>query len=340
MIVVNTRVLLKPTTGVQRYLLEVLPRLGLPYEKAQPKFGTSGAMGHLWEQSLLPLALGKRLLWSPVHSGPMFLRNQVVTVHDLVALEHPEYLSPVFATWFQLMLPTLLKSARHLIAVSDFTAARLRQVLDVPASKITVVQNAVDRSRFNAETVIAAQAQSASAPRYILSVATLEPRKNLQRVLDAWALALPQLPPDVWLYLVGGVGDKRIFGGVGMTGSIPVRVKFLGRVNDDDLPGIYRNALLFVYLSLYEGFGLPVLEAMASGVPVLTSANSAMSEVCGAAAKYVDPRATKEIAEELILLVNAEQQRLDMKQAGVLRAQQYSWEATAKATAEVLKRHC
>lgn len=340
MIVVNTRILLKPTTGVQRYLLEVLPRLGLPYESAQPKFGSSGAMGHLWEQCLLPLVARDRLLWSPVHSGPMYLSNQVVTVHDLVALEYPEYLSPLFATWFQIMLPRLVKSARHIIAVSDFTASRLQAVLNVPASRITVIQNAVDHIRFNAGAKMAEQPQSEAGRRYVLSVATLEPRKNLQRVLEAWTLALPDLPPDVWLYLVGGIGDSRIFGSSGLSGVVPPRVKFLGRVSDDDLPGIYRNALLFVYLSLYEGFGLPVLEAMASGVPVLTSANSAMSEICDMAAEYADPKLPQAIAEKLIALVNAEQKRFDMKQAGLLQAQQHSWEAAAKATAEVLQRYC
>src|SRR6056297_1985463 len=141
----NARILHQPLTGVGRYLSEVLAAWpgATPMRLDPPRWASQGLKGHGWEQLVLPARVGRNLLWSPVHSGPLAVRNQVVTVHDLVPLDHPEWLSPGFARWYRFMLPRLLRQARHVIAISRFTRSRLLEMTDLPASRISVVANGV-----------------------------------------------------------------------------------------------------------------------------------------------------------------------------------------------------
>jgi glycosyltransferase involved in cell wall biosynthesis len=230
----------------------------------------------------------------------------VVTVHDLAVFRRPEAFPTWTRTYSRVVVPRVVRAARIVAAVSEFTACELESVLRVPRARIRVVPNA------------AAPAFTEDGPResgdYLLAVGTLEPRKNLTRAIEA-ARRL-----GIELRVAGQSG----WGGVEATGP---GVSWVGFASDDDLARLYRGATCVVYPSLYEGFGIPVLEAMACGAPVVTSRGGATEEVAGGAAVLVDPEDVASIAAGI---EDAIARREDLRTAGLRRARDYSWAASAQ----------
>jgi glycosyltransferase involved in cell wall biosynthesis len=218
----------------------------------------------LWYPRLRPPA-GTDVLHCPTFRGPFRSRTPlVVTVHDLAVLRHPEWFNRWTAAYSRLAVPRVVAAARRVIAVSEHTKRELVDLLDADPATIRVVPNGV-------EEVFRPEGPSADGD-YALAVGTLEPRKNLARIAEA---------VDGELRVVGARG----WGGV----ALPPNVTWLGDVPDEELAALYRGARCLVYASLYEGFGIPVAEALACGCPVVTSAGSAMAEIAGDDAVYVDP---------------------------------------------------
>ena len=213
------------------------------------------------------------ILHCPTFRGPFrAVQPLVVTVHDLAVLRHPEWFNRWTATYSQFAVPRVVRAAHRLIAVSEFTKGELVSLLDADPAKIHVVPNAV-------EPVFAPEGPRAEGD-YVLAVGTLEPRKNLERIARA---------VDGELRFVGSRG----WGDV----DPPANVTWLGNVTDEELAALYRGARALVYASLYEGFGIPVAEALACGCAVVTSAGSPMEELAGADATYVDPLDVDSIRE-------------------------------------------
>jgi glycosyltransferase involved in cell wall biosynthesis len=213
------------------------------------------------------------VLHCPTFRGPFRARGSlVVTVHDLAVLRHPEWFNRWTATYSRIAVPRVVAAATRVVAVSEFTRGELVDLLRVPPEKIRVVPNAV-------EDVFSAEGPRADGD-YVLAVGTLEPRKNLERVAAA---------VDRELRVVGARGWGRV--------RVPENVTLLGDVDDDDLAALYRGARCLVYASLYEGFGIPVAEALACGCPIVTSRGSAMAEIAGGDATYVDPLDVDSIRE-------------------------------------------
>lgn len=340
---VNTRVLHGPPTGVQRYISEMLAAWPGPApEPITPSAALArGLAGHAWEQCVLPARLPRgELLWSPVHSGPLACRNQVVTVHDVVPLDHPEWLNRQFARWYRFMLPRLARRARHLIAISEFTKQRLMATCRLPAEHITVIANGVSDHFRPAEAAEIERVRTKLLPerqRYVLAVGSLEPRKNLARLLAAWQHALPNLPGDIALVIAGAPGEPGVFGDTGLQ-SWPERVVAAGHVDDADLPGLYSGAEWCICASLYEGFGLPALEAMACGTPVIVSNIPAFREVVADAGLGIEPLETASIAGQLERALASRSLREKMANMALARSEGFSWQCTAQATSELLKR--
>jgi glycosyltransferase involved in cell wall biosynthesis len=197
------------------------------------------------------------------------------------------------------------------IAVSEFTASEVERLLSVPRDRIRVVPNGVD-------DVFTAEGPRAEGD-YVLAVGTLEPRKNLARTVDAAGRL------GVELRIAGAPG----WGGVDVRGA---HVTWLGRVDDGELARLLRGARALVYPSLYEGFGIPVLEAMACGTPVVTSRGGATEEVADGAAVLVDPFDTADIAAGI---ERADRERTTLREAGLARARSFTWDETARATRSV-----
>jgi glycosyltransferase involved in cell wall biosynthesis len=268
----------------------------------------------IWYPFLLGRERAADVLHCPTYRGP--LRSSVplvVTVHDLAVLRHPEAFNRWTRTYSPRVVPGVLRAARRVIAVSQFTRRELVELLGVPDEKIRVVPNAVG-DEFTREG-------PAEKGDYVLAVGTLEPRKNLDRLVEAVRST------DRELRVVGARG----WGGVEVRGN---GVRWLGEVDDAELARLYRGATCVAYPSLYEGFGIPVLEAMACGVPVVTARGTAMEEVADGAAVLVDAGDPAEIAAGI---ERAASERETLVPRGLERARAFRWDAVAAATVEVYR---
>ena len=340
-VVLNARFAWQRTTGMQRYAWELARRFGDRLQPARPGRPLRGMSGHLWEQFCLPPAVGRRLLWSPNNTGPLAIARQVCTIHDLIPLDRPEWFAPRFASWYGWLLPRLARRVRHIIAVSEFTRSRILERFGIDPSRVTVIPNGVD-GRFAPRPALEVERVRADlglpTARYVLSVGSLEPRKNVNRLLEAWARAVPRLPEDLYLVVSGAKGVARVFSSVSL-GRLPPRVLLTGYVPDEHLPALYSGATIFVYPSLYEGFGLPPLEAMACGTPVITSNTTSLPEVVGDAALLVDPLDVEATARAIERLAGDEAERARLRRLGLERIARFNWDDVAARTWEVLREH-
>jgi glycosyltransferase involved in cell wall biosynthesis len=333
---VNGRFRVHRITGVQRYAHEIVTRLGSEVEVLAPA-SAKGALGHLWEQTVLPAEARGRLLWSPCGSGPVGYRRQVVTFHDLFPLEHPEWYSPAYSRWYSLVMRRLAAEALHVFAVSEYTKSRLVALLGRNPQTITVIPNGLKRNFQRASISAMEHARHAlglPGPRYILSLSSLEKRKNLTGILQAWSHVWSKLPADVWLVLAGPKADEAVYGKQNIH-LHPPRVFFAGYVPEHHLAGVYSGASLFLFPSLAEGFGLPLLEAMACGVRCITSRTTSLPEVGGDAVEYVDATDARALAGT-ILRQWQEHGRCVPFLPAVERAQRFTWDEAARRTHEVL----
>jgi glycosyltransferase involved in cell wall biosynthesis len=324
--------------GVQRYTAEVQRRLADRVTPVAPRSPMQGVRGHLWEQTVLPGMIGDALLWSPANTGPLSIANQVLTVHDLGSLEHPEWYSRLFAAWYRWLTPELLKRVRRVITVSRFSRERLLGLVNIDQSKVVVVPGGVDAMfcpRPSDEIARVRNDLGIPSPHYLLSLGALEPRKNLPRLLAAWSSCVARLPEEIWLVIAGASASRKVFNLVEL-GELPARVHLAGFVADADLPGLYSGALAMVYISLYEGFGLPALEAMASGTVPIVSSNTSLPEVVGDGGLFVDPFDIEQIAAAIEQLIGDSEHRAALRARAIQQSRHFSWELTALQTWTVL----
>jgi glycosyltransferase involved in cell wall biosynthesis len=335
-IVINTRILQSPITGLQRYTLELFQRLQPKLAQIQPYKPLSRTEGVLWEQFVLPTRLKGRLLWNPHSSGPLTTKRQVVTIHDMNPLDHPEWFDPLFARWQRLLIPRL---AKRIITISNFSKSRLLEFCKIPEEKITVIPNGVD-PRFTPQKPEAIKTVwhrlKLPSPHYLLCVGTIEPRKNIPRLLKAWKQIHQHIDSDIWIVLAGLRGNPDVFIKEHI-GTLPPRVHMTGHINDDCLPALYAGSIASIYLSVYEGFGLPPLESMATGTPVVTSNLTSLPEVVGDAALTVDPYDEEAIATALQTIIENSELRRTLAIKGLGQAARFSWDRTAQLTWQCLQ---
>ncbi len=270
----------------------------------------------------LPAALG------PVR-GPL---PSVVTIHDLRVLHAPQEFRVWFRHYARVVIPRLARRADRVITVSETTRRDVIEYLKLPEDRVVTVPNGVTLSGHPS-----ALREYHLPSRYVLAVGTLEPRKNLVRLFDAVRL-LAERPGtrDIALVHAGGYGWlAREIVRAARTPALQGRVRLLGRVTQEDLAGLYGHARLLAYPSLAEGFGLPVLEAMASGCPVVTSDRSSLPEVAGDAAVFVDPESVEAIVEGIRRVWEDDVLAADLTARGRARARLFSWQRAARLTADV-----
>ncbi|TML26112.1 MAG: glycosyltransferase family 4 protein [Actinobacteria bacterium] len=320
-VLVDDSPLIQTRAGTARYLTSLLRELRRrdDVDVATTSFGSEERLSTLARDALwYPFALGRNrggdVLHCPTYRGPFrSALPLVVTVHDLAVFRHPDAFNRWTRTYSPRLVPRVLAAARRIIAVSDFTRRELVEVLNVPDAKIRVVPNGVDEE-FTPDG-------PAAEGDYVLAVGTLEPRKNLPRVVEA------ARRNGVELRVVGARG----WGGVQVGGN---GVRWLGEVSDSDLAQLYRGARCVAYASVYEGFGIPVLEAMACGAPVVTSRGTAMEEIADGAAVLVDPSDPADLAAGL---ERAAAQRGALVARGLERARAFRWDGVANATVDVYR---
>jgi glycosyltransferase involved in cell wall biosynthesis len=298
-----------------------------------------------WHQLGVSLAArhaGGDLLHLPAGLGPVRpVMPTVVTIHDLIALRFPRYFPAWPRSYARVVLPRLARAARAVITDSNASKRDIVEMLGVAERRVTVVPCGVDP----AFAPLAPDSDRAREVRnrfrlpraFVLAVGAIEPRKNLPRVLEAiHRLRAQPATADVCLVHAGPAGwladdVQRTVQALRLSAA----VRFLGFVPLADLAALYSLARVCVYPSLFEGFGLPVAEAMACGCPVVTSNLSSLPEVAGDAALLVDPASAEEIADAIASLWCHEEQRLDLAARGIARARGFTWERTARETAAV-----
>jgi len=275
---------------------------------------------------------------------PLFFKagKYVVTIHDVIPLVLPWAFPPRHRWVLATALVRIRKQAEMVIVPSTAAAEDVVHFLRVERERISVIPMGCEPRFQPVEEPVRAVAlrRRYDLPeRYILFVGTLEPRKNVQTLLQAFAQVIAEMPQDdLTLVIAGGKG----WGGEDYMSTVDAlklhdHVRFAGFVGDDHLPELYRGALLFVYPSLYEGFGLPVLEAMACGTPVITSNRASLPEVAGDAALLVDPTQPEALAAAMTSILNDAELRRTLRAKGLARAHTFTWDAVAQQTVAIYR---
>jgi glycosyltransferase involved in cell wall biosynthesis len=290
--------------------------------------------GTLWEQITLPIAARGMTLINLCNTNPLLKRRQVVMVHDMAVYDVPNGFSWKFLLWYRLCFSMLPRMEPLVLTVSAFSKRRICHHLKLNESRVAVITpgaDHLDRVVPDYRVIERLQLQTDS---YCVIVGSLDPRKNLQRVLDAIA-GLSHLR-DVRFVIVGG-RNQRIFANEGMeTASESKQVIWAGFVSDSELKALYEHAGCLVFPSLYEGFGLPPLEAMYCGCPVIASSRTSIPEACGDAAMYCDATSAEDIAEKISQMMSDGVLRQRYRAKGKAHAHEYLWDKSAKRLLDVL----
>lgn len=308
-------------TGIGNLYQEVMARMP---PLVIPAFVESRmSLGHLCSPLMLARETARSkpdLFYSPSFMPPLYGKTPfVVTIHDLM---HLFYYTPLHRIYYQQVIARLAKRAKQVITVSQFSKQQLMEHLGIPEEQITVIYNGVDDIfRTNQRTYPAGRP-------YFLYVGNQRKNKNIPAMLTAFSRA--RIPSD-FLFLLTGKASPALRELIARL-KITDRVRFLGFVNERDLPALYKGAHATLFVSLMEGFGLPLLESMASGTPVLTANTNALPEIAGKAAICADPRDTDAIAFGIETLISNDRIYQRCVQLGYERARLFSWDTTAEKT--------
>jgi glycosyltransferase involved in cell wall biosynthesis len=344
-IIVNSRFLTQKISGVQRFAIEISCELkklygdnvsfispkGIVQKEVAAELGveTFGKYsGYFWEQFELPSYLkskGSPLLLNLGNTAPVFYANNIVTLHDVTFERFPGQMPLKFRIMYQFLIPKIVKRARQLVTVSEFSRQEIADVYSLNKESISIVHNAVS-GEFSYKPV-------EKKERYILAVASISYQKNIPALIKAFNLLAAE---DVSLYLVGNANknftDKQLLSEIERNNDIV----FLGRVDDSKLVELYSNAECFVFPSLYEGFGIPPLEAQACQCPVVVSNAASLPEVCLDSVVYCDPLNISDIGEKINSVLVNDDLKASLKLKGVENIKRFNWQKSAQQMKEII----
>jgi len=341
-IVINARFLTQNITGVQRYAIELSRELiklndditfvaphNIIHQEIAKTFNVKiigKKTGYYWEQIELPSYLKKThknaLLLNFANMAPINYKNKIVTIHDVAPLRNPKWFSRRFSLTYKYLLPLIVRSSVTIVTDSEYSKKEINSLLKVDKHKITVVLPGVSQD-FN--HMVRDDSIIVSQP-FVLSVSSPSPRKNVVRLIEAFSkMNLERL----MLVIVGS--ENKTLSTQDLKDQIQSKsnITFTGPIDDEYLMALYRKAELFVYPSIYEGFGLPPLEAMACGCPCAVSKVTSLPEVCGDAAAYFDPYNTQDIIDTLTKLLNDPELRKSLIKKGFRRIKTFTWGKSA-----------
>lgn len=341
-LVINGHYKRQRVTGVQRYANEIVTyfqRNGVDFSWVDPPpYILSDVFRHLWMQSVMPVKVpSDKLLWSPTNIGPVLCENQVLTLHDIADQLHPEWFDDQYVQWRKLILPRLLRRVRRVITVSEFSKQSIISKFPQTKDKIEVVYNGVRTDHFyprSREEIKQMREDLGLDKPFVLSVGSLEERKNIRGLIEAWEQLPLQIRDEYELVITGESARKFAFK---LEKQPTDSIHFTGYVKDTYLPVLYTEATIFVYPSLFEGFGLPVLEAMACGTAVITSNTTSLKELARDKAVPVDPEDYQAIAEAMHEIIESDALRLGYEQKGKEYANTFTWEESARQTIKILE---
>ncbi len=362
---VDARLLSRPITGIGRYTLEMcrsllkIPHISLylyspapisadiAFDSERVNIRTahweSGLLRQLWSESYLPIWAkmdGVDVFWGPAHRLPRWLPNniaRVVTIHDLVWIYAAETMRPISRMLERCQAPFGVKTADRVVADSQATADAVKKEWPVCSDKLSVIP--LGASRVGDVAPFEVLKRLGITGPYFLFVGTLEPRKNLARLLRAYALLHESLKSRLMLVIAGGKG----WGGVNIDEivadlGLTKNVRIVGYVDDATLSALYTHAQFLAMPSLYEGFGLPLVEAMVYGTPVLTSNNSSMPEVAGEAGLLVDAGSVGSIKRGLAEMITSPELIKRLTDHAKSNAARFSWDDSAQQLVSVFEK--
>ena len=346
MLIINSRFLTQNITGVQRFAIEISRQLksvlgdkvifvspntiihkDLAKELDVKIIGTK--TGHLWEQIDLPKylkSIDSPLLLNLANTAPLFYKNQIITIHDLAFLQHPIWFSKKFYMYYRFLIPKIAKNGKKIITVSNFSKKEIISLLGIDEKKIEVIYNGIS-CNFNYNPTI-------HKKNYILAVSSLDPRKNFKNLI----LSFEKINLKNYRLVIVG-SENKVFSNAEIKNLMKKiqNVEFTGYVSDNKLVKLYQEAKIFVYPSLYEGFGIPPLEAMASGTPVISSNVASLPEVCGDAVYYVNPYDVNDIAKGIETVLKDEKLQKELVQRGLERVKLFNWEKSANKLIKIIE---
>ena len=353
---INGRFLAQRITGVQRTALETVRALdrmastgdpaldGLDIVVLAPRSAhtasgltripvhhVGASSGHAWEQIELPWHARSGILISLANGAPVVHRRQSVTIHDASVFAVPESYSMAYGMWYRRLLPALGRVAWRIVTDSEFSRDELARYAGMSRARMRVVPLGAEHIlAVPCDVGILTHHQLGRRP-FVLAVSSNSRHKNIQALCQATRL----LDPHAFDLVVAGSSNARVFDAVGL--PWPSHVKHLGYVTDGQLRALYSHAGVFVYPSLYEGFGLPPLEAMACDCPVVVSRAASLPEVCGDAAVYCDPHDPGDIARGIESVMQDDSLRRNLKARGAARAREFTWDRSARTLMNVLR---
>lgn len=356
-IYINGRFLTKQITGEQRYALELTQAIDsildqrdheehwcflvpkgtrLPENAVYKHIGLKEVgylHGHAWEQFELPFYSKGSLLLNFCDMAPIFKSNQIVTIHDMALKDHPEFFTKVFLNWHKFVFSFTVHRSKKICTVSNFSKSRLMKYYHLPSNGVCIVPCACS-GIFKRDALgidIYKKWNLDKNKKIILAVSSMSPNKNFKGVVEAFEYLNND---DVQIVIAGGANPK-VF--ASHKKSINPNIKYVGYVTDDELLMLYKCADCFIYPSFYEGFGLPPLEAMTNGCPVVVSEQDALKETCGKAAVYCNPSNPKNIAEGINSLIDNDKLRTNQIKLGYEQSEKFSWEKSAKVYLSVIE---
>ncbi|TYP70274.1 glycosyltransferase family 4 protein [Paenibacillus methanolicus] len=345
---INGRFLSQQITGVQRYAIELVKALDALLEAGDlsaagmefvlvttqdiktelrlsriktVKIGKRS--GHAWEQLELPRFAKNGLLINLCNSAPLFKKQQILTIHDAAVFLPSNTYSKAYVLWYKLMYKRLRRTLRKVITVSEFSKRELMKYCGFRENSIAVIYEGKEHILGVGKNDAVLEKFKLKKGNYVLAVSSMSPNKNFKTIANAIEL---MGDIDFEIVIAGGANPK-VFKDADFEFS--PKVKYIGYISDEELKTLFENAGCFIYPSFYEGFGLPPLEAMACGCPVIVSNAASIPEVCGDAVVYCDPYSVKDVAEKVVMLMNDENLKQSLKEKGRVRAESFSWYTTA-----------
>lgn len=320
-------------TGVERFASEIFSNLGDVHDIVALEPPKGGIIGHLWEQLYLPIysLFTGRTIVNPINTAPILLRNSVVVIHDLAFLHEPTWFSLPFRLYYSIAIPIIARNARGIITVSEFSKQEIISKLRINPNKIHVIHNGVSE-HFKPTNISEENKNKYNIPeKYILYIGSLDPRKNISLLIDAFYLMIKRNPELPHKLVIVGAKHKNFHYQINNSNfsKLGDRIVFTGYVPDQVLPEIISSATLFAYFSKYEGFGLPPIEAAACGVPVLSSPCGAVPQILKGAARFIYSESAEEIATTMLEILINEQLRKKMQVVGLKTTEEFNWKNAA-----------
>lgn len=283
----------------------------------------SGFSGHLWEQVTLPLYAKERPLISLCNTGPVFKKNHHVVIHDATTAAVPESFSLKFRLLYKILMPTLGWASKSILTVSEFARNDIARAFNITTGNGSVLGEGGEHILRYAPDESILKKNGLERGKYFLAVSSNAPHKNFRLILDAIELLKDK---NIKVAIAGGQ-NRSVFGESALKNS--GNASWLGYVSNEELRALYENARAFIFPSIHEGFGLPLVEAMQVGCPIIASSAASIPEVCGEAAIYVDPKNPNDLAEAIMLIHESDTKRDQLSRLAKHRSELWQWDAAA-----------